>query len=216
MFFLKKFKLDLFNIDKCIYLFNLIYKCNIIDIVYDENDHKYGPTYITVNTIPDKRVLNTQLHMSPIQSRLKPISKTIKERYGSIIHRFELDGSAIICIRSTTASYNNIQRFSIRIDDDENDPTILLPQDNGSTSQKNINEHLTHMEKELQRITLAMTHVLKEADYNKDQDIIFHKQTLAMHNAITFWPIVQVCVLLITGFTQANHIVRFFKSRRIV
>lgn len=156
--------------------------------------------------------------MSPVKSRLKPTSKTITEAKGFVIHRFEVDGIAMICIRSSTASEKLPQRFGIRVDTSEQDPRILLPSTNDGEEAKgaDVDKHLSHMEMELQRITLAMNHVLREADFNKDQDGLFHKQTIAMHSATTFWPIVQVCILLITGFTQANHIVRFFKSRRIV
>jgi hypothetical protein len=36
-----------------------------------------------------------------------------------------------------------------------------------------------------------------------------------MNRASQYWPIIHLVVLLVTGFTQANHIIRFFKSRHI-
>ena len=57
---------------------------------------------------------------------------------------------------------------------------------------------------------------LSEADFAKERDSVYHTKTDAMNKATTFWPIMHVCILLATGFTQANHIVQFFKKRRII
>lgn len=72
------------------------------------------------------------------------------------------------------------------------------------------------MEMEMKRIQTAIKGILRQADFAKERDAVFHQQTAAMHSATIFWPIVQSCVLIMTGFTQASHIVRFFKSRRII
>jgi emp24/gp25L/p24 family/GOLD len=197
---------------------NHFYKLRYYKLDYDVTD-KETHAFVTVNVVPARRVLDTVLHNSPVKERLKPSMEAIQTKNGTIIHRFELDGIANICFRSNSASKKLPQRFGFRLETSENDPRMLLPKGEGegiSDSATNVDEHLSHMERELQRITIAMNHVLREADFNKDQDTLFHKQTLAMHSATTFWPIVQVCILLITGFTQANHIVRFFKSRRII
>lgn len=154
--------------------------------------------------------------MAPVRDKLKPLSKLLEERQDKIVHKFELAGTANICIRVSKASSKNPVAFAFRVETSEEIPEI---KDDATTTKKeeaDVNQHLTHMERELRRIRSAMEHVLREADLNKNQDAIFHEQTLAMHSATTFWPIVQVCVLLMTGFTQASHIVRFFKSRRII
>ena len=77
-------------------------------------------------------------------------------------------------------------------------------------------KHLSHMEMEVARIEKAMHAALKNADFLKEQDAVFHKQAQDMDSATMFWPIVRVCVLIMTGFTQARHIVEFFKQRRII
>jgi hypothetical protein len=151
--------------------------------------------------------------MAPIRERLKPLSQLLDDVSGFVTHQFEVDGTATICFRSSKASTSRPITFAFRVETSEQDPSIAIPKVLGKAA---VDKHLTHMEQELQRITAAINHVLKEADLNKHQDGLFHEQTLAMHSATIFWPIVQVCVLLITGFTQASHIVRFFKSRRII
>lgn len=191
------------------------------DIIIDKQDPKYGPTYLTVNVKPANRVFDTDLHNAPIRQRLKPLSHLMEAKKGEVTHQFEVDGTATICLRSSIASAKNVMAFAMRVETSEEVPGIRAEKKRKdaaavAAATTDVDQHLTHMELELKRISLAMNHVLKEADLNKDQDARFHDQTLAMHRATTFWPIVQVCVLLMTGFTQASHIVRFFKSRRII
>jgi hypothetical protein len=158
------------------------------------------------------------MHNAPIRERLKPTSLEIDAPKGEVSHQFEVDGTASICLRASTAAANNVLAFGWRIVTSDEMPSMRVLKAKGNNVQvtTDVDQHLTHMESELQRITNAMNHVLKEADLNRNQDEAFHEQTMAMHSATTFWPIVQVCVLLMTGFTQASHIVQFFKSRRII
>lgn len=195
-----------------------------VDLITDVHDANFGPTFLTVSVKPSNRILDTDLHSAPVRQRLKPLSHPVETKEGVVTHQFEVDGTADVCVRATKATAAHPLTFAWRIESSDEVPAILV-QDTvrkmnaaatPTTTAAVLDEHLTHMERELQRITTAMSHVLKEADHNKDQDALFHQQTIAMHSATTFWPIVQVCVLLMTGFTQASHIVRFFKSRRII
>ena len=121
----------------------------------------------------------------------------------------EVDGTANICIRASGASSIEPMRFSLQLSKKTGDEASLL-------TKKEADDHLSNMATELERIEQAIEKILREADFAKDNDEVFHSQTEAMHKAAMFWPIVQVCVLIMTGFTQASHIVRFFKSRRII
>ena len=162
----------------------------------------------------------TDLHLAPIRNRLKPLSHSINKKEGTLFHTMEVAGIATICIRvQTSASNRPSLAFGLRIVSSDEQPEIqrLAEIEKAKGAPKtNVDAHLSHMELELQRISRAMEVVLKEANQNRDRDDKFHQQALAMHSASTFWPIVQVCVLLMTGFTQTTHIVRFFKSRRII
>lgn len=173
---------------------------------------------MTVNVRPRNRVFETDLHNAPVRDHLKPTSHLIEAQQGSVTHEMEMDGTATICLRASTASAKNTMAFGLQVSTSEEIPSMRLLHEKAKRDAvtTDVDQHLTHMENELQRITTAMDVVLKEADLNQNQDAIFHQQTIAMHSATTFWPIVQVCVLLMTGFTQASHIVRFFKSRRII
>jgi emp24/gp25L/p24 family/GOLD len=188
------------------------------DIIIDKSDRNYGPTFLTINVKPLNRIFDTDMHDAPIRERLRPTSLEIETRSGEVSHQFEVDGTASICLRASTANAHNPLAFGWRVVTSTEMPSLRVQKNRKDSVvvTTDVDQHLTHMEGELQRITNAMEHVLKEADMNRHQDEAFHAQTLAMHSATTFWPIVQVCVLLMTGFTQASHIVRFFKSRRII
>ena len=100
-------------------------------IIANSNNNKHGKdvTYVTINVIPSRRVLDTILHNSPVKSRLKPTMVTVQQKSGIVIHRMELDGTANICYKSNTATKHNPERFGFRIETSENDPRILLPSD---------------------------------------------------------------------------------------
>lgn len=183
-----------------------------LDITFDKNDSNYAPTYLTINVKPSRRVLDKELHMSPIQTRLKPTSQLLEKDSGVVSHRVEVDGEANICVRASSASAAHPLRFGLRVSTTEHDPHLKRMFGHAA----DLNEHLSNMEVEMKRIQIGMKTILKEADFSKERDASYHQQTEAMHAATIFWPIVQICVLLMTGFTQANHIVRFFKSRRII
>jgi len=183
--------------------------------VTDQNDPDYGPSYLTINVRPTTRVFDTVLHEAPVKNRLRPTSQLIQEKEGSVKHKFEVDGEATICIRASTASGKNPIRFGLQIT--KADTGDLPYKSKRSQDSKDaVSSNLSRMEVEMRRIQAGMKTILAEADFSKDRDALFHKQTLGMHSATMFWPIVRVLVLLMTGFTQASHIVSFFQSRRII
>lgn len=185
----------------------------IIDLVEDTTAPKYGPVYLSISVTPSKRVLDTGNHPSVIQQRLKPTSELLKQQTGVLIHKVEVDGEAKICIRASGATQENYMRFGLQIDIDEEDEGSI---GGSSGSAGDLDENLSHMEMEMKRIQNGMKTILSEADFHKEREGVFHQNTESMHAASTFWPIVQTCVLIMTGFTQARHIVQFFQSRRII
>jgi hypothetical protein len=179
------------------------------DIILDKHAEHYSPTHMTIDVRPALRVTDTKLHASPILNRLKPTRLLVESHQGILEHAFEVDGRASICIAAGGASKEQPLRFGLRVVKKKSVAAKLPP-------ATDVGGHLSHMEVELQRIEEEMKSILKEADFSKERDAVFHQQTLSMHSATIFWPIVKVCVLLMTGFTQASHIVRFFQSRRII
>ncbi|GKY95803.1 transmembrane emp24 domain-containing protein 4 [Mayamaea pseudoterrestris] len=181
------------------------------DIILDKHAEHYSPTHLSIDVRPALRVTDSKLHTAPILNRLKPTHSLLDATEGSVEHSFEVDGKASVCIKAGGATREKPMRFGLGVETKRRNAIAKLAE-----TTSDVDKHLSHMEIELQRIGDEMKTILKEADFSKERDAIFHQQTQSMHSAAIFWPIVKVCVLLMTGFTQASHIVRFFQSRRII
>ena len=191
-----------------------------IDLIIDPSHPNYGPIFITVTEKPAIRLYESP---DPDEDRLKrrergrrrpakPTNKQLTEPKGSIGHRVVEDGDINVCIKASAAISTNPIRVGVRIEEEE--------EVKGAKEKKDpslgADYHFSFMEQEFDRIEASMHNILGEADFAKERDSIFHKNTDAMLAATVFWPVLQVCILLATGFTQANNIVNFFKKRRII
>lgn len=168
--------------------------------------------FVRVDFRPWNRVYEEDLHEAPVRERIKTRTETVSKPKSSFLYEFPVDGVADICLQVTTAERNSPIAAGIRVETSEEKPSLAKR----PVPVADIGDHLSHMEKELVTVSSALQQLIREAHLNQEQDELFHQQTVAMHSASTFWPIVQLCVLLMTGFTQASHIVRFFKSRRLI
>lgn len=143
-----------------------------------------------------------------------PIIELITSERGTITYEVPESGEVSACIRATAATATAPMRFGIQMSKEDeaeaHDKGKIEPPENS------IDQHLTHMEIEMKHLQTSMRNIISEADFSKQRETRFHHQTLSMHAASMWWPIVQVCVLLLTGFTQANHVVRLLKSKRLV
>ena len=189
----------------------------VTDIIVDPD---FSPSYINVSVKPSNRVIETKHHEAPVRSHLRPTEQKLDSKTGQVRHKFEVDGEARICFLAPDSGQQNKQtnkkrafmfKYHVRVLDGLDGDV-----EEESPEKADIDGHLSHMEKELDRVQRGMQTIIREAEFSKEREALFHKQTESMHKAAMFWPIVQVCVLIMTGFTQASHIVQFFKRRRII
>lgn len=82
--------------------------------------------------------------------------------------------------------------------------------------QKVAFQHMTYLEKAIYNMVRETDLLINNADASKEQEAIFFQQGMDMHMAAKWWPILHLLVLFVTGYTQANHIVSFFKTRHII
>jgi hypothetical protein len=116
--------------------------------------------------------MDTKLHMAPVKQHLKPTSQMLTSKQGYVVHKFEFDGEANICVRASTASVKNPMRFGLRVKTTDNDPTISKK---GKGEELDVNNHLGHIEMEMKRIEVGMKSILAEADFSKDRDWLYHQ-----------------------------------------
>jgi hypothetical protein len=137
---------------------------------------------------------------------------------GNVTHIMELDGVANVCLswrHQVRHEKSEVHRLGLSILLDSSTATRNAIR-RANAPALDVNHHLSHMETELKRLQMGMQTVLSEADYAKDRDAVYHQEARALDEATIFWPVVQVCVLIMTGVAQVTHIVNFFKSRRII
>jgi len=147
----------------------------------------------------------------------------------------EEGGTVEICVQSILASTKRPARFYLRVniqasdqeydngidDDDSDDDRVSQKKKKAKTKDpehlehKEITTKMSRLERDLQTLQNRVKACLNNADYNKDQEVIFHEHSISMNKASKYWPIIQLTVLIVTGFAQANHIVRYLKSHHI-
>jgi len=138
-------------------------------------------------------------------------------------------GTVEVCVQSILASVKKPARFHLRMetaasdeeyDHDDDDyayeevKTAKL-KDPNHLEHKVVSSKISRLERDIQTLQNRVKTCLNNADHNKEQEAIFHEQSLSMNRASKYWPIIQLTVLLVTGFTQANHIVRYLKNHHI-
>ena len=167
-------------------------------------------------------------------------SGRIREELASKQGRIEFltgkdSGTVEVCVQSILASTKKPARFHIRVDmaasdeeyDDDDDEFLdddgrarekkkKKEKDPDHLEHKELSTKMTRLERDLQTLANRVKACLNNADYNKDQESNFHEQSVSMSRAAKYWPMIQLSVLIVTGFTQANHIVRYLKTHHIV
>ena len=170
----------------------------------------------------DHSLTQRKARLNNLAGKRKPkaVSQEIKEVSGSFLHRIrEEDAIVELCIRTSKASAKNPMLFHIRVEEMEEDMLDEFEQEKAAKNGvplANAEHHWSFMETQLDRIEHEMHNIIKEADFFRERDALYHQQTDDLHKATLFWPILHCCILAVTGFTQANHIISFFKQRRII
>lgn len=162
----------------------------------------------TVNSVKD---WNTHIKNKLNVNTLTPTEKRVTQKKGRVVYETQQNGQVEVCLRAGMASSQNPMRFALQVEKETEVHAHVETED-----VTDADRHLTHMELEMKHLMASMKNIIAEADFSKERETHFHQQTLSMHAASMWWPIVQLCVLLLTGFTQANHVVRFLKSKRLI
>lgn len=182
-----------------------------IDKKIPGQEKQYAPTYLTISynahTVgPPNKGTMVQNH--------RPSSTELITTKGKVDfqvhprHRDDEDvGELQVCIRASKAGTKHPMRFGLFIEE------VDLEE---GEAEVDVNAHLTFIEGQLAHYERKMHVMLKTADMVREHDAHYHQKTDAMNQATIFWPVVHVGILLITGFTQAQHIVNFFQKRRII
>lgn len=155
------------------------------------------------------------------------VREELTQRQGTIeFLTGEDDGTVDICVQSIVANRNSPSRISLQVtmasaakessEDETSKDTATAAAAAGNTLDHDVaKQEMSRLERDVQTLSNRVRAILNNADFNKDQEVAFHDQSVAMHSAAMYWPIIQLIVIILTGFTQANHIVRYMKTHHI-
>lgn len=149
------------------------------------------------------------------------VREELSQRQGTIeFLTGEDDGTVDICVQSITANRNSPSRISIDVtmaaDEESEDEEIVKKEASGANVDHSAaKEQMSRLERDLQTLSNRVRAILNNADFNKDQEVAFHDQSVAMNNAAMYWPIIQILVIAGTGFVQAHHIIRYMRTHHI-
>jgi hypothetical protein len=177
--------------------------------IMQEAGHEMIDIYLTIQQKGDTASFAREWKMGSQTTRMREELKT-KEGSVEFTTNFRRDAPVEICFQSMAATPANPSRLAFSVSQQVKHKQQL--QKPGAPEQQ---EKMSRIEGDLKKLEYKVDMILINADYAKEQEVFFHESSLAMNRASQYWPIIHLVVLLVTGFTQANHIIRFFKSRHI-
>ena len=180
------------------------------------------------NAMKDMSISVSLRNQSPNKDRSAKtpgrVREDISKREGSIEFTTpeDEDGTVEICVSSSTASKQRPIRFHINVVTSEWAQLEAANRVDKNVEVTKINEQgvevkqtMTRLERDMSTFTRRVKSILDRADVNKDQEVSFHDQSIAMNSAASYWPIIRLVFLFLTGFAQVNHIIRFMKTHHI-
>jgi len=200
-----------------------------LTIDYDFLDFENKQKDITISIKPVQR--DGTVPGSGILGRLATASRQkISVASGNIKYNKALDPKSLadhdleVCVDTSGFSRNSAPiLFSLKfrevIDDEFNIEFGKISKDNSAANgedQKLAKEHMTYMEKQVFNMVSDTDMLIGGADISKEEEAQFSQKSIDMNSAAKWWPIIHLLVLFVTGYTQANHIISFFKSRHII
>jgi emp24/gp25L/p24 family/GOLD len=147
------------------------------------------------------------------------VREELTKRQGTILFLTgEDDGTIDICVQSIVANRNSPSRIALNVtmaadeEVEENEAAEVKSEDVNHEATKT---HMSRLDRELHTLNSRVRAILNNADFNKNQQGAFIDQSVAIHSAAMYWPIIQVLIIIITGITQANHIIRYMRTHHI-
>jgi hypothetical protein len=167
---------------------------------------------ITIHQKGDTVSLAREWKVRP-QTQSSRVREGLKTKEGSLeFTTGGRDAPVEICVQSMAATPKTPSRVALSVSQQVK-RKLQLQKPAADTPEKQLK--MSRIERDLKKLEYKVDMLLTNADYAKEQEVDFHELSLAMNRASQYWPIIHLVVLLVTGFTQANHIIRFFKSRHI-
>lgn len=152
------------------------------------------------------------------RNRSNHVTSTLTDMDGKVQYFAKGSGIIHICVMIQELPGRKYPRptlvgMRIKESGDLEDGEVTPIDEKGQAAAK---KHLTEMERLLMNMVRETNMLLKNADLIKEDEAKFHQKSVDMNAASKWWPMIHVFVLLATGFTQANHVIKFLKTMHII
>lgn len=125
------------------------------------------------------------------------------------------DGVLEMCVQSLKATEEDPVRFSLNIETSSVVPEEVKNEKKTKNDQV-VQGHMSRMQADIKGLERKLEMIMNVAETAKDMEIATHDRSISMNKASQYWPMFHILVLIITGYTQASHIAKFFRKHHIV
>lgn len=154
------------------------------------------------------------------------LRQPIESQHGNIAYYTAnmIGGTIEICVQSYTATVEMPSRVSLNIhglddgkwvDEELAEERRKLSKEQIVTENKLVKEETSRITSELMRMHRRAKSIGGDARYAKDREEVFHNLSVSLNKAVVRWPIFRMLVVVVGGYFQVSHVVRFMKSRHI-
>jgi hypothetical protein len=152
------------------------------------------------------------------------IRHQVQERRGVVEFKTgSSDGLVDICIQCYMATYRSPSRIELNITsistfDDEMSQylgDLTAARDAELREARLIAMQSSVISNELLGMTRKMRDVRSNADEAQEREVGFHNISISLNRAVRYWPMIRIAILLIAGYLQVSHVVRFMRSKHI-
>lgn len=218
-----------FTTDAFFVLTNSVPKCLLVDVpegtfvhvTWDipqvlemkDTSGRRKPTTLTISQVVSansgarQKVTSAAHAKKPKRTKTPTKTQVLQETTGKIMYVTEADGQVNVCLKAQGAS----SAIPLLVNMDVN-----IGHDAAHYLHEEQEHHLSQLQVSVMRLQDELTNILKQADMAKQREVEFHNLSVNMHAASQYWPMVQIMVLILTGFTQVSAMVHFFKSQRLI
>lgn len=125
------------------------------------------------------------------------------------------DGILECCVQAFSATPEAPSRVSIQVTIQPEWAIAKEAKAGGAEDIRKLSMHSSLMSADLTRFEQRTKELMASADQAREREKDFHGQSVKLNRAVKYWPIFRMLVLLVGGYTQVSHVVRYMKSRHI-
>lgn len=173
--------------------------------------------------IVDRSKTNEDTHMdAQIPEKIR---QPLEQRSGMMeydTHQLN-DGSIEFCIQSYTASSETPSRVSLVVEQESERKVIeremaaerQLMGENLAEENALVKAETSRITAELMRMHRRSKAIAGDASYSMDREASFQQQSIVLNQAVKYWPMFRMFILLVAGYVQVTNVVGYMKKKHI-